>query len=205
MASKQTEYYQLCLWDEDDSFLRQEFNEDNLKVDGALGELAARTTYVPLLDVTTKAQAGQVDLDVSGIDFTKWKKVVVEYDHENDGAAGGTGSRIYVRLNGQAGTVYAPYSTGGYNAVSAATRNYLVMAEFCYTSGPRSIRAALFPVAACAMRAELDAVVVPAGQDSFYHNAETGFTNAVSPAALNKIDLVGAIPPGTRLRIWGVN
>ena len=41
LASTQTSNYQLNLWEPGDHFLREEFNENSVKVDGALGELAA--------------------------------------------------------------------------------------------------------------------------------------------------------------------
>lgn len=39
MASNHTENYGLCQWEATDQVLREEFNEDNAKVDAALGEL----------------------------------------------------------------------------------------------------------------------------------------------------------------------
>lgn len=33
---EQTEHYQLCLWDEDDRILREDFNNDNQKIENAL-------------------------------------------------------------------------------------------------------------------------------------------------------------------------
>ena len=40
MASNQTTNYGLHLWEPEDDFLRTEFNENNEKVDAALGEIA---------------------------------------------------------------------------------------------------------------------------------------------------------------------
>ena len=40
MASGQTTNYQLNQWDAEDKVLRTEFNEDNQKIDAALGALA---------------------------------------------------------------------------------------------------------------------------------------------------------------------
>ena len=38
MATNHTTNYQLNLWEPEDSFLREEFNENSQKIDGALGE-----------------------------------------------------------------------------------------------------------------------------------------------------------------------
>ena len=40
MATNHTTNYQLNLWEPEDSFLREEFNENSQKIDGALGALA---------------------------------------------------------------------------------------------------------------------------------------------------------------------
>ena len=48
MASNYTEHYQLPIWDPEDSFLREEFNEANQKIDAALGEKAASETVSAL-------------------------------------------------------------------------------------------------------------------------------------------------------------
>ena len=40
MASNYTEHYQLPIWAPEDSFLREEFNEANQKIDAALGQAA---------------------------------------------------------------------------------------------------------------------------------------------------------------------
>ena len=39
MASNYTEHYQLPIWSPEDSFLREEFNETNQKIEDALGGL----------------------------------------------------------------------------------------------------------------------------------------------------------------------
>ncbi len=204
MASKQTEYYQLCLWEPEDNFQRTEFNGDNQKIDEALAGLAARTTYVPLLEVTTAAQVSQVNLDVSGIDFTAWKTVQLICDQETS-VGGGSDAQIYVRLNGRTDTVYCDYTINGYNSISINQRSYLVKAETFGSLARRQIRVDFFSATAGALRAELDDLLLPVGQTYFYHSRHTGFTNAVTPASLTQINLTGTVPAGTRLSLWGVN
>lgn len=60
-------------WVLSDPLLMEDMNEDNRRIDAA----ASGNQYVKLLDVTTSANAQQVDLDVSKIDFTKYVMVQV--------------------------------------------------------------------------------------------------------------------------------
>ena len=43
MASNYTSSYQLCQWEAGDKVLRTDFNEDNQKIDAALGGMATKT------------------------------------------------------------------------------------------------------------------------------------------------------------------
>ena len=72
---KQTSNYQLNQWDPEDRILREDFNADNGKIDAALAEIKAASPYVKLAEVTAQTQTGQIDLDVSGIDFSQYLKV----------------------------------------------------------------------------------------------------------------------------------
>ena len=51
MASNYTEHYQLPLWEPEDSFLREEFNETHEKIDGALAALDQKL-YIGTYDCT---------------------------------------------------------------------------------------------------------------------------------------------------------
>lgn len=55
MASNYTEHYSLCQWEETDQVLREEFNQDNVKVDTALDTLAQTMTQQE--DLLEKQQA----------------------------------------------------------------------------------------------------------------------------------------------------
>ena len=56
-----TSNYQLNQWEAEDDFLRTDFNEDNAKIDAALGELAQRTGYV-LTTYQGNGDSNHVDL-----------------------------------------------------------------------------------------------------------------------------------------------
>ena len=61
MANGYTEHYGLCQWAAEDSFLREEFNQDNAKIDAALndlsGGLAEKATTAALETVSKKLAA----------------------------------------------------------------------------------------------------------------------------------------------------
>ena len=82
---RQTANYQLSQWDAEDRILREDFNRDNEKIDQALKELQQTLPYVKLLDVTTEAEAQQVDLDVSQIDFSPYRRFELEAEITTDG------------------------------------------------------------------------------------------------------------------------
>lgn len=71
---KKTQHYGLCQWDAEDRILREDFNSDNAKLDETLAGLSP---VVKLLDVTTEADAKEVDLDLTGIDWSLYREVQV--------------------------------------------------------------------------------------------------------------------------------
>ena len=113
MASNYTENYGLCQWEATDPVLREEFNHDNEKLDAALkkqaedltaeisarkeGETAAAEAncFVKLLDLTLEADTQKWDIDMSGIDLTKYQKLVL-YPH----LKGNNNQWVHLHLNG---------------------------------------------------------------------------------------------------------
>lgn len=75
MASNYTENYGLCQWEATDQVRREEFNEDNAKIDEALVGIQAANHYIKLKEIVTDHAARQIDLDVSDIDFSQYLKV----------------------------------------------------------------------------------------------------------------------------------
>ena len=199
MATNHTTNYQLNLWEPGDSFLREEFNQNSQKLDAALGELAARTTYVPLLDITTSTQANQVDLDVSRIDFTAWKDVRMQVVRQSLG-----GNQLQVLLNGL--TQYGTLSTTRYD--SPAWYN----SKTCLLNFPQTIGWGDYAVAHITFRTQCHPQLIAAEGEQFsQYNTERYFYFADSGVAvltyeaLTTINLVGAIPAGSIISLWGVN
>lgn len=67
-STNKTQNLELNQWVLSDSFNMADFNEDNAKVDAAAGSVPT----VKLMDVTLQEQAGTVELNLSGIDLTKY-------------------------------------------------------------------------------------------------------------------------------------
>ena len=102
----QTANYGLSQWDPTDRILMENFNKDNGKIDTALKEnadaIAAETTarasgdlWVRLLDLTVEAETQKWDIDLSGIDLTKYQKLLL-CPH----LKGNTDQWVYVHING---------------------------------------------------------------------------------------------------------
>ena len=107
MASGYTTNYGLCQWQGADAFLREEFNQDNAKIDGALAAIqsaVAQEAAQRQQAVTAEAQARQAldnlgaVLKAGGMDFCDVTKTTVFLADINDFAA----------IN----AIYAEYFTG---------------------------------------------------------------------------------------------
>ena len=88
-------------WVLTDPFLMEDMNSDNLKIDTAVG----MAPYVKLMDVTTSATAAQVDLDVSGIDFTKY--AIIQICTSVKATPSGVSGSINTKINGGGGYIRA--------------------------------------------------------------------------------------------------
>lgn len=71
---KTTEHLQLNQWDPEDRILRQDFNADNARVDALAGQV------LPTLirEVVTTTEADSVELDLSDIDWSQWRLVLID-------------------------------------------------------------------------------------------------------------------------------
>lgn len=116
MASDQTANLGLNQWAADDPVLRADFNADNQKLDASLTRVRLRT-------VTTGADAYQVDVDVSDIDWTKY--LYVDVAVELHAAASSAGTYFFMRLNGASAAdayyarAWSSTSTSGSSAIGS--------------------------------------------------------------------------------------
>lgn len=87
-------------WVLTDPLLMEDMNKDNQKLDAAVGA----NPYVKLMDVTTAANAQQIDLDVSGIDFTKYAMVQI-FAYNLRFTPLNAASYVYAKLNNAGATL----------------------------------------------------------------------------------------------------
>ena len=121
MSTGKTAALQLNQWSLSDSFLMEEFNEDNRKIDQGstrLQGLIDAMPYVKLMDITTAADAQQVDVDFSGIDLSKYAMITFFGSTLSANVSGGAENSyyIYMRINNSGGC----YSVSMYNAANSS-------------------------------------------------------------------------------------
>ena len=96
-STNKTTKLKLNQWVLSDPFLMEDMNEDNRKIDAAV----SANPYVKLMDITTIANAQQVDLNVSGIDLTKY--AMLQLFATLAVTPMGTASAVYARINNVGG------------------------------------------------------------------------------------------------------
>lgn len=74
MASNHTSNLGLPLWEASDAILREDFNDMTQKLDAAV---TAANDRVTLADYMLSAQTAAHSVDLSGVDFTQYRKVTV--------------------------------------------------------------------------------------------------------------------------------
>ena len=97
MSTNHTTNYALNQWEGTDKVLRTEFNADNAKIDAALKanadaiaaeaaareaavtELTNRSRFTKLSEVNVSANTSRVEIDLSGVDWSQWDKVHLDY------------------------------------------------------------------------------------------------------------------------------
>ena len=148
-----TDNYQLSQWESADRILMESFNGDNQKIDAALkasaDAIAAKADadtlrYVKICETEAQAQTGQIDLDVSGVDWTQYLKVdlfvhapeftgsySIQVNHIDTGYysaqcnGGGSNSELYTKssmatITGAGGgwfQLYPPHPLGNVRAI----------------------------------------------------------------------------------------
>lgn len=105
-------------WVLSDPFLMEDMNEDNRKIDAAIGGMV----NVKLLDVTTSANVQQVDLDLSGIDLTKYASLQVLATTQVTPM--GTATYLYAKINNSGGQVRSLDESTWYTQTHVG-RNYV--------------------------------------------------------------------------------
>ena len=122
MASNHTENYSLCQWEAADQVLREEFNQNNAKIDEALVGIQVTNRYIKLKEVVTDSAARQIDLDVSDIDFSQYLKI--ELFIYSPGCTG----NIWIQTNNLT-TGYHQVQISGGGSGETTTTQYLALIQ----------------------------------------------------------------------------
>ena len=77
LASKHTEHYGLNQWEANDQVLHSDFNEDNAKIDAALGVIGH---VEKLWSLTLDRDKNSVDVPLDTIDWSDWQFIAVTVD-----------------------------------------------------------------------------------------------------------------------------
>lgn len=72
---QKTTNYQLNQWDAEDRILREDFNQDNKKLDDAIAALRDASPLVKLRDVTLSSPQSKLEVSLSGLDLTPYREL----------------------------------------------------------------------------------------------------------------------------------
>lgn len=103
MSANKTANLQLNQWAAGDSFLREEFNEDNGKIDAAVQAIKDSAPMVKLCELNFTSPAQQVDIDVSGIEWGQYREVVLYVCCYIDQLGSAS---VFLQINGLSGQNY---------------------------------------------------------------------------------------------------
>ena len=199
MASNQTEHYQLPLWQPQDDFLRTEFNESHQLLDTALYRqaetLAALRTHVPLMDTVSGEQASQISASLEEIDLAEWHELEVHFWLPSH-----SGSH-YLRINSSSEKVY--YNTSFGSSSNQQTANDTA-GSITWAGSDFLEVTVLFPVYTLGTSVMLRHEFLALPDDYRWHSCGYSKVSGVAWSQLETVDLVGTIPSGSRVQVWGV-
>jgi len=201
-STNKTANLKLNQWVLTDPLLMEDMNEDNRKLDAA----AAANPYVKLMDVTTAANAQQIDLDVSGIDLTKYEMVQV-FAYNLLSTPAGTLKTLYAKINdgGAYLTSIDGYATtsqayiGRTYSPSSANLSYTSFLKIELADFPDILPASYYPVSIrCSARwYNADFKIEESGGTKFINTAINTLNFVIS-------DSTFYINSGARFLIYGV-
>ena len=118
-------------WAADDYVKREDFNEDNAKIDAAM----ERAYAFPIAEFTTTAAQSRLELDVSGVDWSAWRLVCADFSFRTSGTG-----RVFVRAN-----TPDAYGSGHYADIFSTQETELGLAELSGFSVNVDARLTLYP------------------------------------------------------------
>lgn len=154
--STQTAHLGLHQWESTDSFLREDFNQDNRKIDEKVGGLLEAQALIPLMTAQVTEQVTAVEFDLSGIDLTQYCELQLKtsglcaanvtvlsatfnddktdghYTYAIEGVAGGSNTGRAIELSRVSGNTYY---CGWKAAFYPAGGGILAESYSCYLNG----------------------------------------------------------------------
>ena len=104
MSTNHTPNFSLCQWEADDKVLRSDFNQDNQKIDAALGEIRGALPRIALGSYTGTNEYGEDHPNSLTFEFSPKMVVIAEKSASGD-------SDYTIMLRGQ--SVYATLGSAG--------------------------------------------------------------------------------------------
>lgn len=74
---KKTTNYQLNQWDAEDRILREDFNQDNKKLDNAIAALRDACPLVKVVDFTTQSTQSKVEISLAGQNMENYRELYI--------------------------------------------------------------------------------------------------------------------------------
>lgn len=201
MSSKKSKKLGMHIWEPQDKFVREEFNENTEKIDAAVEKLEEEIRMVKLLDTTLAAGTSRWVIDVSGIDFTQYMRLELAVDTVDE-------QELHGQVNGITDTIYRVCAGNHYNSKT----DYLFRVQ-----GQRSYSYLLrFLQPVCnsevtMMVAEGSLVQSTSSSSAYYY--EQGYRAPVTWENLNTLEIIqttpnsttfGTVPAGTRVILTGI-
>lgn len=106
--STKTDRLGLQLWEKEDPVTMAGFNENHQALENMLGHAAAEK----LLDITISAAAAAVSIPMSGIDWSRYDRVIIDHVIGTDDTTLGTNIRVNGSTDAGQGSVYYRYNSG---------------------------------------------------------------------------------------------
>ena len=144
-----TQNYQLPQWVETDRILMDDFNDMNEALDEAIFSRLGPAEVIQQLAITRGMEVGDVTLDFSTVDWSKWSLAMLEYRCMfNSNGVEGKSASMYLEIATDEGTT--TLSIGGQSPAAATTA-----VLFPFRDAARPISAITFPGGKLVFGAEL--------------------------------------------------
>lgn len=116
---QKTTNYQLSQWDAEDRILREDFNQDNKKLDDAIAALRDACPLVKLVDFTTQSAQSKVEISLAGQNMGNYRELWIYVTFSSTTVEN---NAIYLTLNDME-EYWNSSSTSKYGVAATILRN----------------------------------------------------------------------------------